>query len=281
MPDAPTVNELVGEALEELTNPGVNDEVSTATGEQPAGTEPPEDYFGVPMGDLPPERRQEIIDAFKAKDSRITKLEQRVAAQRKAEEENPEPLMEDQAPPVMPTDEELLGLFGFAPDHPYYEMAKEITLPIVKQNLILAGTVEQLKQDYQAEQAWGFWNDELDSLEAKHGALPIDRDTVFEFAAEQNIQDPEVAYMKLAFAAKDMLNEEATKARVDEIARLRDRKRANGTTVKPRGSVPVEARSEELPQDNIDQAIKMAAAQTEQELGLPWDAAAQTFLNRR
>jgi hypothetical protein len=276
----PTVQDLVGEALDELNAGAPAEVVTDPSTDQTVTEDPPETYFGVPMGDLPPETRQQIQDAFKAKDSRITKLEQRVAEQRKAEDENPEPL-EDLEPAVMPSDEELLGLFGFTSDHPYYEMAREITLPVVKQNLILAGTVEQLRQESQAEQAWNFWNDELDTLERQHGTLPIDRDTVFEFAAEQNILDPEVAYMKLAFAAKETLNEETTKARVAEIEKLRDRKRQGGVGVRPRGSVPVDVKAADLPKDNLNEAIKAAAAQTAEEMGLPWDAAAATFLNGR
>jgi len=264
----------------------VEDQGATQSEEQPPSKELTEDdvpteYFGEQLGDLPPEVRQRIIDTYKAKDSRITKLEQRLAEQRKAEEENPASGRGEEAPelPPIPSDEEILALYDITPDHPYYEVAKAVALPLAKQNLILAGNFETMKQQVEADQAWNVWNDTLDSLESEYGKLPVERDVIFEFAAEQGIYDPEVAYMKMAFAAKKVIGDAATQERVKSLEALREKKKQQGGGLRPAGIPKTE--SKPIPADiPIDQAIKQAAKEAEEEFGVSFGDAAQQFLEQ-
>ena len=239
----------------------------------------PLEHMGVDLSDLPADKRKAVIDTFAQKESYIGKLQQRIA-ERKAEPELAEPVAQIPEPYVPePSDEEILKAFGYAPDGAYYEIAKEVVLPMAKQVLAQASEMSQMKQHLQVEAAWDGWNASLDKLEDQYGELPVGREAVVEFAVQQGIDNPEVAYYRLAMQAQKMTAEAAQEQRLRKVTETTGMKRQVGAQVRPGGNPPtVHAPFE--PTGNLAADIKSAAAEAEKELGLSWDGAAATFLGR-
>ena len=249
----------------------------------PEGTAPelkeedvPTSWMNVDLSDLPAPARQGIIDEFKGQESYIGKLQAKLKETAEPQVATPTQFTE---PAAAPSDEDILAAYGYVPDGANYEMAKELMLPVLKQSLMLAGQVDLMNQQLEASQAWDNWNTGMDSMEAQYGELPVDRDAVVEFAVAQGIQDPELAYYRLAMQAQKMTVDAAQKTRIQRIEELRDAKRGVSgvrptTSRPPTQGAPLEASG------NLAEDIKKAAAQSAQELGVSWDDAAASFLNR-
>ena len=169
------------------------------------------------------------------------------------------------------------AVFDLTPDDEYYEIAKKTSLPVAKQMLLQAAKTEQLEQQLQVEAAWDNWNVTLDNMEEQYGELPVGREAVVEFAVDKGIDNPEVAYYRLAMQAQKMTSEAAQAQRLQSASDTRGLKRQVGSGVRPTGNPPTVSAPFE-PTGNISADIKLAAAEAEKELGVSWDNAAATFL---
>lgn len=274
-----TADEAEGLASEEVAPPAnaqgeggaeevVAEEQAGEQSEAPEGTDVdvPDSYFGIDFSDIPAEQRATIYRELQERDKVINRLMQRAA---ESQEDPPAPtasdVVEAEAQPL--SDEDILRQFGLDPDDPMYEVKAEVLLPVARQVLPLASTVEALMAERQAEEALGAWYSSFDALEAEYGALPtgISRDDVIEFALERNILDPEAAFHAVTAGARKVLTEEATKARQEALRTLKQQQ-GRGRTARSEAAAPKETITADSLADAVEQAAKMA----EQKLGYTW-----------
>jgi len=241
------------------------------------GDEPPNEYFGVDLSDLPAETRSTIIAELKERDKFVNKV-----LQENAELKKEQPAPTEQAPPSPPaepeqTDEEILAMLGYDKNDPLFEVKSEVALPLAKALLSIEGRVEAMQQEQVVQETLDYWNSSLDELEAEYGKLPVDRDAVFAFAAENQVFDPIAAYHRISAPARKQLTDAATVARQKVMEDLKARKEAAGGTVRPGSSVSTEEK--EIQARNLREATKLAAAQAAQESGISWDDALENTLS--
>lgn len=268
------VAELEGEA-DELEGE-ITPETELASGETPPGTgdgsegteeaseaqegtdEPPMVYWGTSLEGLSAEQRKEVIAALEQRDSTIQKLQQKLA------EEPPAPeATEEESDPVDITDEDILRALGIDPEGDAFEVeqAKRHTLPLARQIMALEETVERIAESETVRETASVWNSELDRLEAEYGKLPGDRLNVLQYAAKENIANPEVLYFRLTAPAR--------KAVDDQVARVRAKK-AEGGGLRPRSTIA--GKQEFEPAETLRDTVKKAALEAQRETGKKWSS---------
>lgn len=183
-----------------------DDAEATAIAEEDVPTE----YFGVDLSDLPPEKRQEIIDGFKERDGIIQSVQRRNAELEKGKEGE-----EASEEPQALDDDALMGELGYDPDDPMYDVKKEVALPLARQLESLVGVVGQMYQERQAEQFESHWNSTLDALESEHGSLPISRDELVDIAIKEQIFDPVDAFNRVAMSGRKTVQDAAAAWRAE------------------------------------------------------------------
>lgn len=246
--------------------------------EAPQGTDDtPLSYMGIDLSDLPPEKRQSVIDAVKEQDKFLNRVLQRNAELEKQAAEQPtQPQVEAPAPePVEPpTDEQLMALLGYSPEDPMYDVKSEVALPLVKKLVEVSQTVDTLQEEREVEKATQYWNETLDGLETEYGDLPCSRDELLDFAIEHAIYDPVSAYHQVMGPARKVAGDAATKARQEVLEALK-KQQEGGVRPRTTGS---QSKEPEIKAEKMRDAVKEAAALAAEEAETTWDSALQEFL---
>lgn len=165
----------------------------------------PERYFEVDLSGLPVEERTKIIEALKGRDDEIGQL-----LRGRAEGETPaEPEVVE--PPAPVTDEDILATLGIDPE--FDETTAKVAIPLVRGIQALQDQVSQLLEQNELQALDTQWTSELTALEAEHGALPVDRVAVLEYAAANGIQSPAQAYWSISGPARRQVEAAAEAAR--------------------------------------------------------------------
>lgn len=226
----------------------------------------PAEYFGVDLSELPAEKRREIIAGFRERDDYISKL-----LREKAEPSTEAPA----APPVEAeelTDDALLQALGLDPENDMFDQhTAKVALPLARQLLETKAAVDQLMQTQSISQAERFWNSSLDSLEKQFGELPIDRVAVLEFAAENQIADPQDAYWRIMGPVRQQL---MNAVQTHKQSEMRDAKKG-AASVRPRttgNTTPAR-----LEATSVRNAVYEAAKIAAEERGLDWEQAVKGF----
>lgn len=223
-----------------------------------AVAEVPEEYWGVALDGIAPEKRAEIIAHFEQQDSTIHKLQESLAK----EPEAPAVPVPDAAADEDISDTDLLTAAGYDPeDYEVQQMAKFI-LPSLRRELALEDQLAELVQDKQVNAVATQWNTQLNELEEMYGKLPGTREQVLRKAAEEGIVSPEVLYFRLSAPIKREVETAVANAR-REAAKL-----AEQGTLRPgtstAGEPPV------TPEMSLREAVAAAAKSAEKESGVTW-----------
>jgi hypothetical protein len=153
-------------------------------------------YWGTDLTDLPAEKQVAIIDHFEQQDSTIHKLQNDLKRPEEPARTEPAPV------PDEVEDQDLLRAIGLDPEDPNVESLAPAIVPILRNQLQLEGTVEQMSQRSAAQEAETHWNKTLDELEGAHGKLPGDRLGVLKYAVDNSIASPYEAYFRLQAPVK-------------------------------------------------------------------------------
>lgn len=220
----------------------------------------PTEYFGVDLSDLPPEKRQAVIDALRDRDAEIQRV-QREAASKGGDDE------EDEGDFEMPSDDELLAHFGYDPDDPLYEVKKETALPLIKAQLQMQAALGEILQEREVDRFEQYWSSSIEQLESDHN-IKVDRDELLDFAIENQIPDPVDAFSRYVLRGRKAVSEEAEKARAEAQRKVRERKKA-ATTARP-GGRNGDTKPAKPPVGLTPEQAARAAAK---ELGMDWGKA--------
>lgn len=232
----------------------------------------PTSYFGVDLSDLPAEKRAEIIAHFKEQDTLINKL-QREKPEGQGQADAVDQPDDSSTAPEPVTDEALLQAFGLDPEDPFDERAAKVSLPLARQLLELKARFDAMAETQVLADTERYWMTSLDRLETEYGELPISRDAVLEFAAENSLGDPQDAYWRLMGPARQQLVQAAASQRAAQVAAAKEA----ASTTRPR-TAP-KTTSPKLESTNVKDAVAEAAKRVADELGLDWgDAAKQAGL---
>lgn len=254
----------------------------TAQAETQEGTaeEPPTEYFGVDLSDLPSEKRAEIVDRLKAQDKFANRLMQRNAELEKqsqtpeaTEPSRSEPPVQVEEPFEPPSVDDVLANLGYDPGDPNYDIVKDIAGPLAAQLAQVSGELQSLREERELQQTVDYWNSSLDALEGQYGQLPVDRERVLDFAVERNIFDPTTAYHSFMAPLQREVQDEAAKARREALENL---KRQQQGAVRPVSSQP--SRSKPIKGMKVKDAMKLAVKEAQDELGYSFrDAHKEAF----
>lgn len=243
----------------------------TPAGAPATGTvDAPERYFEVDLSGLPAEERVKVVDALKERDDEIGKLLRGKAKDEPAAPAAPAAPAEEVQPPAQVSDEDIVKHLGLDPENPFDETAAKVGVPLVRELLSLRGVVEQLAEDRQADQHLQTWHNTLDTLEKLHGELPLDRTAFIEFAAENNLQDPESAFWRVMGPARRQV-EEAVKAAEERIRAAGGPAAAAPSAAAVSSTRPrTTGATEEAPVEgqNIRDAVKDAGLKVLRDLGI-------------
>lgn len=225
---------------------------------QQATDDVPTEYFGVDLSGVAPEQRQAIIDRFQQSDQYINRI-----LQEKARLEQSPPRQQEPEEYQPPTDEDLTAYFGLNEDDPYFEVKRDVMLPLGKHLAQIQQGIEYLADAFTSQQTLDHWNRELARLEGNHGQIPgLSHEDIMQFAAEQGIADPEAAFLKLWAPAQSVIREEAQKLQAQVDGQLQQRKAA-ATGVRPRSSPDTEPQP--IKADNMMDAVRQAVKQAASE----------------
>jgi len=261
--DKPTETDGEGAPETPEATPGESQSQTAETASQePAAPEtseeqePPTEYWGTDLSDLPAEKRAEILAHFEQQESTIHKLQQRLA-----ESKTPEPVEEEAD--VQMTDEDILRAVGVDPeDYSLTDQAKAAILTMAKATMALEDRVESMVQKDQVRETQTIWNTELDSLETNYGKMPGSRLEQLRYAVEEGITSPEQLYFRLTADVRQEVEKAASVARRDAL------KRESQGGVKPRsggGEAVVDLKGLSL-----REAVEKAARSAEKETGTRW-----------
>lgn len=249
----------------------------SAEAEAPQGTatEVPDSYFGVDLSDIPVEKRSDIVRELQERDERIrSEMQRNAELAKQVEAQQPgtqqDPPQEPATPPAEMSDEDILAAYGLSKDDPMYEVKAEILLPVAKRQLQYDAVVERITAEREAEQALAYWDEQLDGLEKEFGKVPDEvggRDTVIEYALENNIMDPTAAFHAVTAGARKALQDAVTKARQEALQELK-RGQAGNVRPKAQATEPVE----DVKAATLEEAMKLAADAAERKVGVTFDA---------
>lgn len=227
----------------------------------PDAEDVPDSFMGLDLSEVPVEKRQEIINRFKEQDRYANREHQRaLELERKVQSQEPEAPQPEPEPAAPLTDEEILAKLGYDKSDEFYDVKAEVALPLAKEVLELRQGVQAIMQERALDQFEQHWNSSLDLMEDQHGKLPISRDDLLDYAAENNIEDAETAYLKYMTPRKKALSEEVKKAKSEALRELKKK----STTARPR-TAPVKTKPKDAA--NMKEAFKMV----EQEQGVDMD----------
>lgn len=246
------------EAAEEVDGTPDDEEDEDFTESDEDSEEVPTEYFGVDLSDLPPEKRQTVIDAFKERDAEIQRAKREAASKDDDDEE-------DEGEYEMPSDEELMQFLGYDPEDPLYEVKAETALPIAKRMLQQEMALAEILQEREVDRFEQYWTSSIDQLEADHN-IEVDRDELLDFAIENKIPDPVDAYSRFVLRGRKTVSNEAEKARAEAAKRVRERKKA-ATTTRPRNA---DTKPKKPP---VGLSPEEAARRAAKELGMDWGKA--------
>jgi hypothetical protein len=268
-----TADEAEGteEEVTDSSSPGAQDDVELEGDGQESEAEPeasgegtdevPMSLLDVDLSHLSAEDRQAVIKTVEEQNKLIGKLMRERA-------EGDEPPEDAPAPTPEPlTDEALAQALGLDMENPYDENTAKVALPLARMVLELKAQVEGVASVSQASQAERYWNESLDKLEAENGSLPVPRANFFEYAADNSIDDPELAYWRVMGPARSVLIKEVTARKKAVTAE----KKKQATTVRPRTTTPTEKVG--LKAKTTKAATLEAAQLAAEELGINWGGA--------
>ena len=248
----------------EGAQPDVEDETDADETEAQEGTDDiPDRYFEVDLSGLPAEERAAVIAALKGRDDEIGKL-----LRGRAEGDAPATPPEPDPEPEPITDEAILEALGIDPE--YDETAAKVALPLVRGMQQLQEQVAALLEQQELASLDTYWTSELDSLEAQHGKLPVDRVAVLEFAAENGLQSPADAYWRIYGPAQRQVQEAvaAAQKRIEAAPAGKTKpSKKDASSARPKTS----AAEEEVPTSagvSLRDAVKEQTSKVLRDLGL-------------
>ena len=255
--DLPSAGDGTAAAAEDSSyttdTPVVSGPVDGDHGEASEGTEVPTEYFGLDLSDLSPESRQSVITRLKEQDKLIQQEKRTNAELAKAEEpaaqDTPEPTVDD-----------IMEALGYDKGDPMYDVKAEVAGPLAQRLVQMEAAFSQFVQAQQLEKLADHWDGTLDYMESEYGKLPMDREEVYEYAADNGISDPRDAYNRIAVPGRKRMSAEAEKARAEA---LRNAKRGIGT---PRPTTGDAGPSEPEGRLSPRESMILAAKQT----GIDW-----------
>lgn len=262
-PDPPQTSASAEAQPEVEPKPAEGAKTETPAGAPAEGTvDAPERYFEVDLSGLPAEERIKVIGALKERDDEIGKLLRGKAK----DEPATAPAAEEVQPPPQLSDEDIVKALGLDPENPFEETAAKVGVPLARELLALREQVGQLVEDQAADKHLQQWHSTLDTLEKLHGELPLDRTALIEYAAENNLQDPESAFWRVMGPARRQVEEavKAAEARIAAAAPAPTPGQVSST--RPRSTTA----TEETPAEgtNIRDAVKDAGLKVLRDLGI-------------
>jgi hypothetical protein len=260
---APAVDTpAASEGAQSVVESGTQEE-SSEPGDAGEAADAPERYFEVDLSGLPVEERAKIIEALKGRDDEIGQLLRGRAEGEAAPA--PEPEAE---PPAPVTDEDILATLGIDPE--FDETAAKVAIPLVRGMQALQDQLAQLVEQRELQDLDSYWTSELTALEAEHGALPVDRVAVLEYAAAKGIQDPAQAYWSISGPARRQVEAAADAARARLSTTTPEKTKPGKKDVSSQRPANTNA-DEEVPVAdgrNIKDAVKDQAAKVLADLGI-------------
>jgi len=230
----------------------------------PNTDEPPTEYFGVQLGDLPPEVRSSIIEGYQERDKFIQQLlRDKATPSGDAGPADPAaPAGAGDAPEDI-SDKEILETLGLDPEFETPET--KAILALARMNVDLHNQVSTLGTKSQLNEAERYWETSLTGLEAEYGKLPpgITHDDVLREAAKANIAEPMDAYWRIMGPGRAAVLAEVTKRRADMAESLK-----KGTQGQKRPSNEADTSEKIVDAKDSKSAVKMAFAQLVKEQGL-------------
>ena len=266
--DVPVPSPPEGEAAPEVTDPeatgapeapeqvdgdagrvseGITNVASEATEDVPT------EYYGLDLSDLPPEARLTVINRLKDQDKLIQQEKRKNAELAREEQQS----AEDQ--PEL-TSDDIMEALGYSRDDPMYDVKAEVAGPLAQRLIAMETAFSQFVQQEQLERLASHWDGTLDYMEGEYGKLPMTREEVFEYAADNGIMDPQDAYNRIAVPGRKRMSAEVEKAKAEA---LRNVKAGLAT---PRPSTGDAGSSEPTGNLSPREAAIMAAKQT----GIDW-----------
>lgn len=241
--------------------------VESETSEAPEGTdEAPDEYMGVPLSGLSAEERRAVIDGYKERDTLINRL------MRERAEADAAPAAPAEAPAESPdeefSDQAIAEALGLDLEDPYDLKLAQVAVPLARKNLELEARVEKQSSLTAAQQEEVRWTKALDALEAQpNGALPVPREVLFQYALDNGIYDPNIAYWAIVGPTRTEVMADVERLRTRE-----DRERRLGaTTTRPRTGADVV--DPPLKSKETKDAVAEAAQRAAKKLGFSWDQA--------
>lgn len=243
------------------------DESETQAEASAEGTDDvPVEYFGVDLSDLPAEARQGIIDGFKERDILINKLLRDKGDEQPEGTPSPEQETQPTDEPTF-TDADILAQLKLDPENdPFDEHTAKVALPLAKAVMEMRQQLAELQNNSTLQETDRYWRTSLKALEESFGELPVDAEAVMQFAAANDVGDPQDAYWRIMGPAREQLVKAAAERRAEAT---RAAKQA-ATTQRPKTAAkttPARIEGEEVG-DVLGDAAKAAA----EELGLDWNA---------
>lgn len=231
----------------------------------------PDEYFGVDLSGVEPEQRQAIVDRFQQSDQYINRILQEKA---RLEQQPPQPQEEEQF--ELPSDEDLSSYFGLNEEDPYYDVKRDVLLPVGKHLAQIQQGIEYLSDAFTSQQTMDHWNRELTRLEGDHGQIPgLSHDDIMQFAAGEGIADPEAAFLKLWAPAQKVIRDEAQKLQPKDVETELRRRKDAATGTRPRSGGDTEP--QEIKADNMMDAVRQAVKRAAETHKTSWGDALRRY----
>ena len=267
-------------APEPATPAGAETEVEPRAEEPPVEATPgqpgegtaddvPTSYFGVDLSGLPADQRAEIISGWTERDRRLNTLQREKAelTATKPAEPAPAPAAPEPEPEYPASDADLAEALGLDLEDPDDEKAARTAIPLARTILELKAQVDGIASQNQAASAAQQFTASLSGLEKEYGELPVEQRATFIETAVSKGLDAEAAYWAAVGPTRLAIMQDVTK----RLADLQAGRKAESTTPRPSGSVPVEQVG--LEAKDTKSAVAEAAALAAKELGIDWDEA--------
>lgn len=243
-------------------------EVESDEDEEDPAEAVPTSLFGVDLSNLDDATRAEFVREWTEQNKIISKS-QREAAETKKELE----AVRSTAPTVQPapadepdvtqlSDEELAEALGLDLENAIDPQAAKLNLALTRKVLELTSKVENVQATATESAQASTWKSALDTLEARFGELPVDRETLVANAKARGIADPEAAFWVEMGPVRQSLVEALDKKLGNK---LKGAKKA-ATTPRPKTSAAVEPAA--LTSKNAKDAVKEAFERAMAEKGM-------------
>jgi hypothetical protein len=262
---APVVTERtveVGEPKPATPDPGkAEPKTVEVEDDEDEDTSVPESLFGVDITRLEEADRKEFIKEWTEQNKTIQKLQREKAEQAAAP---PPPVaVEPEQPAVADlSDEDIAGALGIDLENTLDPAAAKAAIALARGFAELRNEVAELGTSTEAAETQRTWTAELDRLEVSYGKLPGERADVLAMAKAEGIENPELAYWRVAGPIRFQVAEALDK----RLGTARKTAKKAATSPRPKTSAPVNPAK--LEAKTAKEAVAEAAKQAIAELGI-------------